>query len=262
MEFMAETERILKQESGVKAYEGEHPPSVGLKAGAFADVGTLILTDQRLVYVNKGGAARAASWVLGGALVAWAAEKTVSRAQIDEVVKYKGSYSIPLREITGVETARHIGSAYLRVDNQSPGIKPSHSFIFGSGFSKDADWVSAINSAIATARKPPMSPPPMSAPQMNSVTNNFPPQTPNPANPIPPPPSSGNPSTQQPRAAQPQCPSCGAAANENAKFCVSCGSSLSPPKAVAPPSKFCGQCGSQLSTGVRFCEACGAKVTG
>lgn len=159
MEFMAETERILKQESGVKAYEGEHPPSVGLKAGAFADVGTQILTDRRLVYVNKGGAAKAASWVLGGALVAWAAEKTVSRAQIDEVVKYKGSYSIPLQEITRVETARHIGSAYLRVDNQSPGIKPSHSFIFGAGFSKDSEWVSAINSAISTARSPPTSSP-------------------------------------------------------------------------------------------------------
>jgi hypothetical protein len=247
---MAETERILKQESGVKAYEGEHPPSVGLKAGAFADVGTLILTDRRLVYVNKGGAARAASWVLGGALVAWAAEKTVSRAQVDEVVKYKGSYSIPLQEITRVETARHIGSAYLRVDNQSPGIKPSHSFIFGAGFSKDGEWVSAINSAISTARSPPMIAPPMRVPPISSATNNFPPQPPNSVNPI----------SQQPGASQRQCPSCGVAANANAKFCASCGSSMAPPKPVARPSKFCGQCGSQLNSGVRFCEACGSKV--
>lgn len=51
---VAESERILKQDSSVKTYLGEHPPSLGLKAGAFADVGTLILTDQRLVYINDG----------------------------------------------------------------------------------------------------------------------------------------------------------------------------------------------------------------
>jgi hypothetical protein len=33
---------IILQEAGVKAHESEKPPSFGLKAGAFADVGTLI----------------------------------------------------------------------------------------------------------------------------------------------------------------------------------------------------------------------------
>ena len=53
--FMSEQEIILMQEAGVKAYDSDSPPSIGLKAGAFADVGTLILTNRRLVYVNKGG---------------------------------------------------------------------------------------------------------------------------------------------------------------------------------------------------------------
>ena len=89
--FLSEAETVLKQDSGVKAYEGEHPPTVGLKAGAFADVGTLILTDRRLVYINKGGAARGTTYVLGGALAAWATEKTVSRAELDDLAKYQGS---------------------------------------------------------------------------------------------------------------------------------------------------------------------------
>ena len=66
--FLSETEVILKQEAGVKAHESESPPTVGLKAGAFADFGTLVLTNKRLVYVEKRGASRAAAWALGGVL--------------------------------------------------------------------------------------------------------------------------------------------------------------------------------------------------
>jgi hypothetical protein len=53
----------MLQEAGVKAHESESPPSFGLKAGAFADVGTLILTNRRLVYIMKGGGATSAAWV-------------------------------------------------------------------------------------------------------------------------------------------------------------------------------------------------------
>jgi len=136
---MSETEIIFKNESGVKAYEGEHPPSFGLKAGAFADVGTIILTNQRFVYINKGGAARAAVYALGGALAARGSEKRISKAELDDVVNYSGSYSIPIQNITRVETARHFGSSYLRIDNNYSNIKPSHSFILGSGLSKNED---------------------------------------------------------------------------------------------------------------------------
>jgi hypothetical protein len=167
---MSEQEIILMQEAGVKAHDSDSPPSIGLRAGAFAEVGTLILTNKRLVYVAKGGASRAAAWVLGGALAARAVEKSVSQAEVNDLMQYPGSYFIPLQEITKVETARKLGSAYLRVDNCSIGLKPTYSYIFGSGWSKNEDWVNAINSTKAAMRStqaaptasfsPPPPPPP------------------------------------------------------------------------------------------------------
>jgi hypothetical protein len=254
---MSEIETILKNESGVKAYEGEHPPSVGLKAGAFADVGTIILTNRRLVYINKGGAARAATYALGGALAARAAEKKVSKAELDDVAKYPGSYSIPLQDITRVETARHFGSAYLRVDNQSSFLKPAHSFILGSGFSKNEDWVAAINSAIMSTHSPK---PAMSPAQLNNPTPTY--------NPPPPQMNSENIRTQ-PMPVQTTssplivCPSCGTLSNSNAKFCGTCSAPLLPPKTVEasnPKPKFCGNCGSPIGPAARFCESCGSKI--
>ena len=255
---MSETETILKVESGVKAYEGEHPPSVGLKAGAFADVGTIILTNQRFVYINKGGAARAAVYALGGALAARATEKSVSKAELDDVASYPGSYSMPIQNITRVETARHFGSSYLRIDNNCSTLKPEHSFILGSGLSVNEDWVAAINSTIMTMRSSP--------PQTNS------PLILNPAPAYTPPPSpifSNSNASQAPKPIQPtsismvDCPSCGTSVNSTAKFCSGCGASLEPPKSFNAPKskpKFCRNCGSPLSSSARFCEFCGSKV--
>ena len=190
--LLAEEERILLQEAGVKGYESESPPTFGLKAGAFADVGTLILTNQRLVYVMKGGADRATAWVLGGALAASAVEKRVSRAEVDDLMKYKGSYCIPLQTVTHVETKRKSGAGYLRVDSNVPGQKPSHSYIFGGGWSKNEDWVNAINSAVASARLGQQSP--QGYHQSNLQQQNY----------VPPPPPPPLPQT-------PYCPFCGGA---------------------------------------------------
>jgi len=46
--LLSETEVILKQEADVKDHKSESPPIAGLKA-AFADLGTLILTNKQLV---------------------------------------------------------------------------------------------------------------------------------------------------------------------------------------------------------------------
>jgi hypothetical protein len=257
---MSEIETILKVESGVKAYQGEHPPSFGLKAGAFADVGTIILTNQRFVYINKGGAARATVYALGGALAARATEKSVSKAELDDVASYPGSYSIPIQNITRVETARHFGSSYLRIDNNYSTIKPAHSFILGSGLSMNEDWVAAINSTIMTMRSLP--PQTNSSPLFNPVT----------AYTSPPPPifSNSNNTAQAPKPIQPtsistvDCPLCGTSVNSTAKFCGGCGSALERPKSVNVPKskpKFCGNCGSPISSSARFCESCGSKVT-
>ncbi len=257
---MSETEMILKSESGVKAYEGEHPPSFGLKAGAFADVGTIILTNQRFVYINKGGSARAAMYALGGALAARASEKRISKAELDDVVNYSGSYSIPIKNITRVETARHFGSSYLRIDNNCSNIKPAHSFILGSGLSKNEDWVAAINSAITNLRSP--QPQNTSGPTLNPL----------PTHDVPPPqPTFSNSTITSPPANQIQpknastidCPSCGTAINSSAKFCSSCGVSIEATKAVTvskPKPRFCENCGAQINSSARFCESCGSKV--
>jgi hypothetical protein len=189
---LSESEVIIMQEAGVKQYDSESPPSVGLRAGAFAEVGTLILTNRRLVYVSKGGASTAAAWALGGALAARAIEKSVSQAEVNDLMKYAGSYFVPLQEITRVETGRKMGGAYLRVDNCTAGQKPAHSYVFGSGFSKNEDWVYAINSAIAAARSGPSAPATYCPAAAQQQPMNYMPPPP------PPPPS-----------AVPTCPFCG-----------------------------------------------------
>lgn len=193
---MSEEEIVLKQEAGVKSYDSASPPTIGFKAGAFADVGSLILTNRRLVYISKGGMARAAAWVVSP-LAALAVEKRVSKAELDELAKHKGSYSIPLSAITKVEASRKMGSEYLRVDHPNFGEKPAHSYIFGGGWSKKEDWVAAINSALDAARSTPA------------------------------------PSTTVPSAAQPPptrqrfCPNCGAQVAPGSRFCPNCGNRLS-----------------------------------
>jgi hypothetical protein len=182
---MSETEAILKNQSGVKAFEGEHAPS-GLKPGTFLGLGTLMLTDRRLVYVNKGKGAYTAIQILGGPLTWSALEKKVSKAELGEAMKLPGSFSIPLEDITSVQNERHMTTAYLIVGSQSPYLKPVHSFIFGQGVYKNEDWVNAINSAVAAARSLQISAQPTTS------------QTPPP--PPPPPPSAP---------AVPLCPSCG-----------------------------------------------------
>jgi hypothetical protein len=182
---------IILQEAGVKAHESDSPPSFGLKAGAFADVGTLILTNRRLVYIMKGGGATSAAWALGGALAASAIEKSVSQAEIDEVANYPGSYVIPLAYITAVRADRKMGGAYLSVSNNTQGLKPAYCFVFGSGFTRNDQWVYAINSAKANLGS---ASPVYAQPQMQQQTE--PQQTMTP----PPPP---------PNYMPPTCPFCG-----------------------------------------------------
>lgn len=73
------------------------PPTVGLKAAAFADVGTLILTNKRLVYISKGGSARSAAWTVGGVFAAQAIENNVSKAELNELSSQEGATPYPCR---------------------------------------------------------------------------------------------------------------------------------------------------------------------
>jgi hypothetical protein len=145
---MSETETILKNESGVKCAEGDTKGYLGL--------GTLILTNLRLVYINKHGKGAVALTGLTG-LVGLEVAKKAGKADLDDATTFPGSFSIRLEEITRAENVRHFLNAYLRVDSQSPSLKPVYNFFFNSASS--SDWANAINSAVATRSPQPSAQP-------------------------------------------------------------------------------------------------------
>ncbi|HSV50297.1 MAG TPA: zinc ribbon domain-containing protein [Candidatus Acidoferrales bacterium] len=228
---MSEVESILRQEAGVKDHPSESPPTVGLKAGAFADLGTLILTNRRLVYINKGGSARAAAWAVGGVFAAQAIENNASKAELDELSSQEGSYAIPLGNITHVEAGKKMGQSFVRVDNVGT-PKPVHAYVVSGGTDNQA-WVAAINQAKATSQY-------ASSPQAMTY----------PSQPM-------QQAYAQPQMAPAQkvCQRCGAA-DVDSKFCTSCGAPLMqtqpqmnmPPPPPPPPTQtpLCPSCGSQI----------------
>lgn len=201
---MSETELILKQEAGVKAHESESPPTVGLKAGAFAELGTLILTNRRLLYISKGGASRAAAWALGGVFAAQAIEKRVSKAEIDELATQEGSYSTPLQNITLAEAKKKLGQAYIRVDRVGS-EKPVHAYVVGGG-ANNQEWAAAINQAKAALHFTPTTPTAGFVAQQTQRA------------------SSGN-----------ICQRCGTRDSFGSKFCTSCGAPLTQTEMPLPP---------------------------
>ncbi len=218
---MSETEIILKQDSGVKSHESPSPPTMGLKAGAFADVGTLILTNQRIVFIDKGGATRAAVWAFGGVFAAQAVEKRVSKAEIDELMTSKDSHFTSLQNITHVEAGKKFGSSYIRVDNVGS-AKPVHAYVFASGGTNE-EWVAAINQAKASRQ---FTPP--------NQTVNFAPQP-----------------ASRAAVSQKICQKCGAPDSGGSKFCTSCGTPFGqaqtqmplppppPPPSSTPTCPYC-----------------------
>ena len=141
-------------------------------------------------------------------------------------MKYKGSYFTPLQNITRVEAGKKLGASYLRVDSAGS-EKPSHAYVFGSGWSSDAEWVNAINSAKAALNSTPTNPAiTFSSPQ---ATRAFP--------------------------SQKICQKCGTPDTSGAKFCTSCGTpfvqfqteaTLPPPPPPPPTTPTCPYCRSPI----------------
>lgn len=146
------SECILRQEAGVKVYESELPPIVGLKTGVLADIGTLILTNERLVYIKKGRIAEVAAYVVAGRLVARAIKDRVSKADLDELSSHDGSISVPLENLTRVESDTRLGNSFICVYCVGT-PKPVYSFIVNGGTDKE-EWVTTINQAKTSAANP------------------------------------------------------------------------------------------------------------
>jgi glycine betaine/choline ABC-type transport system substrate-binding protein len=223
---LSEVEVIILQASGVKAHESEAPPTVGLRAGAFAEVGTLILTNKRLLYISKGGASRAAAWAIGGVFAAQAVEKSVSKAEIDDLLKYEGSYFVSLQNITRAEAGKKLGQSFIRVDSTGS-EKPVHAYVFADG-GINHQWAAAINQAKASSQS-----------TSTVQTVNYAPQ-------------------QATIAASSQkiCQRCGTPASPASKFCGSCGDAfaqppqtdmpLPPPPTPPTQAATCPYCKSQI----------------
>jgi len=217
---MSEVEVILRQEAGVKDHESESPPTVGLKAGAFAELGTLILTNKRLVYISKGGASRAAAWALGGVFAAQAIEKSVSKAELDDLSSQEGSYFTLLQNITRAEPGKKMGQAYITVDSVGS-TKPAHAYVVGGG-TNNQEWAAAINQAKAALQFTP-----------TASTQTFVPQQP------------------QRRSDVRTCQRCGSQGGFESRFCTSCGApfeqfqpeaafpSPPPPPPTTPTCPYC-----------------------
>ena len=92
--------------------------------------------------------------------------------------------------------------------------------------------------------------------------------------------SDKKPESAVPPADEPKCPGCGANVKPGVKFCIVCGTKLTPPeeksgKPPVPPKPHdkpnenksddasgikCSNCGAKMKHGLKFCTACGAKL--
>jgi hypothetical protein len=145
-------EYILRQEAGVKVHASESPPIAGLFAGVFADLGTLILTNDRLVFIKKGRTVKVAAFLVAGGLISGAIEDRVSKADLDEFSIHEGSISILLESLTRVEADTRLGAPFICVYCVGT-PKPIYSFVVNGGTDKE-DWVTTINQAKTSLKHP------------------------------------------------------------------------------------------------------------
>lgn len=242
-------EAILKAESGINLNQkGEkkyrfNPPG-----------GTLILTDQRLIFAQSGGefAKRLVAGGLLGGIVgseAMRAATRVNKEQLDEALKRPDSFEVYLQDIVDMRVKKEFGASLFCVGCSTPGMSMAHVYRAGavSSFKGFDDWINEINSAkqrliipVVQQAPPPMAPPP-------------PIQQPQPA---PPPMAYPNPMPQPSQSAPSArfCPNCGQATNPQDKFCRNCGANFQAQPAGCP------RCGNAVNPGQKFCNMCGAQL--
>jgi predicted nucleic acid-binding Zn ribbon protein len=229
-------ETVLRTESGMVLYQK------GDKKYRFnPPAGTLILTDQRVIFAQSGGefAKRiVVGGLLGGIIGSEAMRMTtrVKKEHLDEALNRPDSFEIHLQDITDVAQKSEFGAKLLMIDSRAPGVEKGYVNRQGTlstmkGFE---DWITDINAAKQRAptgyQQPPMQHP---TPQYAA---------PAPIAPVAP---GGK-----------FCPNCGQTVNPQDKFCLNCGENLQ----RAPQQTACPKCGNALNPNQRFCNMCGTQL--
>jgi len=230
-------ETVLRTESGINLNKK------GDKKYTFNPPGgTLILTDQRLIFAQSGGifAKRLlAGGVLGGIVGSEAMRLTtkVKKEELDEAFERPDSFEVHLQDITEVKEKTEWGAHLLIVASKAPGMQEVQLFRQGgvSGLKGFNDWITDTNAAKqrapSAAQAPQYAAPPQpqySAPQQQAA--------------------------QPPQGAR-FCPNCGETTVQGEKFCKNCGKPLQ-----APQQSTCPRCGNPVTPGYKFCANCGAPL--
>lgn len=138
----ANVEQIIKKSTAERDYfygNREKPPWIGLKR----KLGKLILTNKRLVFLPRKG--------LRGQLKG---KSYMDIEAVEEDLGKEGSFTIPLNEITRLNTGRKRMTNYLVVYRRTEGVEKPYMFVSATfnivaetylteGMS---EWVEAINS--------------------------------------------------------------------------------------------------------------------
>ena len=222
-------ETVLRTESGIVLYQkGEkkyrfNPPA-----------GTLILTDQRVVFAQSGGefAKRiVVGGLLGGIVGSEAMRMTtkVAKEQLDEALQRPDSFEIRLQDITNVGQKSEFGVKLLMIDSQAPGVEKGYVNRQGglSAMKGFEDWIADINVAKQKASSGYQQPSPQYAAPTpkQALGGKF-------------------------------CSNCGQVVGPQDRFCLNCGAGLQ----KAPQQTTCPKCGNQLRPEQRFCNMCGTQV--
>jgi predicted nucleic acid-binding Zn ribbon protein len=221
---------ICLQQKGEKKYRF-NPPA-----------GTLILTDQRIIFAQSGGefAKRiVVGGLLGGIVGSEAMRMTtkVGKDQLDEALNRPDSFEIHLQDIVNVSQKSEFGAKLLMMESRAPGLTNANVYRQGglSAMKGFEDWITDINSAKQRA--------PAYAQPM-------------PQQPYQPAPQYAAPAPQQAAPGGKFCPNCGQSVAPNAKFCANCGAAMQAPQ----QQNACPKCGNPLNPGQRFCNMCGTPL--
>jgi len=145
-------ETVVRSESEVYRWEG--PKARMTLSGTM--LGTLVLTDERLLFLSTGGndaARRVRAAALGGAL---AGELAASRTGALDLsaLDAPGSFAVPLDQVAGARAARRWDATkYLSVDLHDRGAPVACALMRKMGMPDAAGWAAGIEEARRAAQR-------------------------------------------------------------------------------------------------------------